>query len=67
MMHEIHHQYGKLINVKEKGAATVLNSDAGIMEVFVFDLEFEKAKATERLTFKRDNNGQLRLWMFELS
>lgn len=67
MMKEIDNEYGKLISVKEEGAASLVNTDVGKMEVLVFALEFEKAKATERLTFIRDNGGQMRLWMFELS
>jgi len=67
MMKEIEGEYGKLVNVQEAGSATVINSDVGKMQVLIFNLEFEKTKATERLTFSRDEHGQMRLWMFELS
>jgi hypothetical protein len=67
MMKEIQGEYGRLINAQEVSSATVINTEAGKAQVFIFNLEFEKAKATERLTFTRDNNGQMRLWMFELS
>jgi hypothetical protein len=67
MMKEIEGEYGKLVNVQEASSAAVVNTDAGKMQVLIFNLEFEKAKATERLTFSRDEQGQMRLWMFELS
>jgi hypothetical protein len=67
MMQRMNNEYGKLINVNEEGAATVVDTGLGQMQVFIFAVEFDKVKATERLTFMRDNMGQMRLWMFELS
>jgi hypothetical protein len=67
MMTEITEEYGNLLKVKEESAATIINTNDGKMHILIFHLEFEKIKATERLTFTRDKTGQMRLWMFELS
>lgn len=67
MMKEIENNYGNLLRVEEKSESVQANTGAGTLEVFVFDLEFERAKAIERLTFARDQSGVMRLWMFELS
>lgn len=67
MMRNINNEYGKLLNVQEEGSASIINNDVGKGQVFIFKLEFEKGKATERLTFTKDGAGQTRLWMFELS
>jgi hypothetical protein len=67
MMKAIQNEYGKLQQVREQGSATVLNTDAGKLEVLIFAVQFERVKATERLTFTRDSKGTMRLWMFELS
>jgi hypothetical protein len=67
MMKEIHDQYGNLLAAKEQSSGVTVSSETGSLNVFVFELDFEKAKAIERLTFIRDSSGRMRLWMFELS
>lgn len=67
MMKEIQNEYGKLLNIKEERAGSIVSTDAGKAWDFIFSLKFEKAKATEHLIFTRDASGQMQLWLFELS
>lgn len=67
MMKEIHDQYGSFVEAKEQSSGITVSSEAGTLNVLVFELNFEKAKAIERLTFIKDSSGRMRLWMFELS
>lgn len=67
MMKEIHEQYGNLLEAKEQSSGVTVSSETGTLNVLVFEADFEKTKAVERLTFIRDLSGRMRLWMFELS
>jgi hypothetical protein len=67
MMEEIHDNYGNLLGTQEKSTTVTVEAGVGNLVVFMFDVEFQKAKATERLTFVRDQSGRMRLWKFELT
>lgn len=61
-MKTIYENVGVLKDAKPVAYQSTIDSNAGKQHVLIFDLEFERARARERVVFIRTKNSELRLW-----
>ena len=53
---------GSLKTATEVAYLASFDSNAGRTHTLIFDLEFERGRAKERMIFVRSSNGQMELW-----
>lgn len=61
-MQKIYAAYGPMKTATPISYQSVFDSNIGAKQVLTFELEFERARAKEKITFTRSRNGQMQLW-----
>ena len=61
-MKTIYENVGVLKDAKPVAYQSTIDSNGGKQHVLIFDLEFERARARERVVFIRTKNSEMRLW-----
>jgi hypothetical protein len=62
MMEQLRKENGLLEKWSEMAYQTGIDSNAGRTHVLIFDLEFERGHAKERMTLTRAEDGKMVLW-----
>lgn len=61
-MEQLRQEYGTLKKASPVAYATRIDSNIGTMHILIYDLEFDRKKVTERITFTRSDQGKMQLY-----
>jgi hypothetical protein len=66
LMQKFDSENGALKNRTEIAFAKGVDTNAGDIRLLYFDLEFERGRMNEKMTFTRSESGQMQLWKLEI-